>query len=135
MSKTSESIATQSTELSKSKFKLDNELKELEKFPDIFDATALEKELDSINEEISVLGKRIENNVYELVENDLAKNDLVSVLLADGFINIDGLTLVNDLELGKIGKFLGYKHYMMQPCYNWVSIYFYDDEGVFNFED
>ena len=124
----SETIAINATKLSKSKIRIAKELKRTNQGSK---RKKLRKESTSIDEESNFLEKKIENEVYKIVDSD----DPVSIGLFNDFITIDGLTIVKDSEFQKIAKFLGYYNYEVQPYAYWLTIYFYNDEtstGVTN---
>jgi glutamate synthase domain-containing protein 1 len=125
----SETIATTSTKLVKSEISINNKLRELkESNPKAPEIKELEKELAIIKEDHEVLEKRIENTVYEIVED----NDVIVISLASDFIIIQGLLLVSDVELEKIANFLSYKHYDLQIHLSGLIIYFYNNREVFD---
>ena len=122
MSVKSETIATQSTKLSKEIIKITKELRVPNKDTNI---NELEKEKANLKEKEAYLKAEIENTIYKMTEST-NPNEMINVLLADEFIIINGLSLVNDIEFKKIADYLGYDHYTVQPYAIWLDIYFYN---------
>jgi hypothetical protein len=123
------SLAQQSNELVKLKLRLNKEYLDLAKKTSLetHEMKNRKRELDSLDEEIELIGKKIENKIYKIMKkNELAKNDEIFVLFNNDSIVVDGLTFVSDIELQKMRDFIGYKRFALQPYNYGISIYFSD---------
>ena len=119
-----ESITTLSTKLSNRIVSISNDLRVLkESNKQDSKIGELETELATLKENEYILKKKIENFIYSIIREDSFFTTEISIMLTD-FILIDGLTIIDDLELNKIVSFLGFKHYMVQSYVGRLTLYF-----------